>query len=775
MKNILICQHGGSGNHGCEALARAAIQLFKQAEANCNIELFSYRKADDEKYLKDMHDVHIGGLRHLPGAYSPYNLYYHWQKRVIHNKNASKIPLNASFRRAVALADLVVAIGGDNYCYNQGRGYWAHDRYIKEQGKPYILLGASVEPQDLPGELAQHLRLFDLITVREPLSFAALKECGLENTVLCPDAAFILTEEKTRLPAAFKPQDTVGINLSPLIMKSEVKAGITFDNYRFLIKYILANTTMQVALIPHVVWPGNDDRNILFQLKQEFGMEKRIIIIDDHGSRQLKYIISQLRFFVGARTHAIIAAYAGSIPTLAVGYSVKALGIARDIFGYEGGQYVVDVRELSETNQLTQAFIRLMELEDEIRNVLATTMPAYRELAAGTSLYIERLLNGKELFVSASGKLACLSRCTGCGLCAAACANLAITMEAQEEGFLYPHCNNELCIECGKCEQLCPVKKTPLAKPQTKAYAAYNKDEKTRLLSSSGGLFTPLALDVLKYGGYVCGAAYDAQLELRHIIIEDAGDLGLLRGSKYLQSDLSKVYAPLRQILDAELPLLFVGTPCQTAAIRSWCGDHDYLFTVALACHGVPSALLFSKYIDEIEKKKNLKAHYVDFKYKGQGLRNMQIRVHLNGGVFFEESSSESAFMRAFLANLCLRHSCHDCVAKQGDYADLLIGDYWGINKILPGFSDDKGVSVVLVMSEKGQAALMGIKDQLELHETALPDAWAYNPAIIDSAPYNTRRKDFFNRLDKAPLEEVVNSLIGKPAGMQKLLRRLPR
>ncbi|MCL1816551.1 MAG: polysaccharide pyruvyl transferase family protein [Clostridiales bacterium] len=775
MKNILICQHGGSANHGCEALVRGTVQLLRQVETDCHIELYSYRKNDDEKYLKDLSELHISGLRHLPGKYSPYNLRYHWQKRVAQDENASKIPLSAQFRQAVDNADLVVAIGGDNYCYNQGRGYWPQDRYIKKQGKLYVLLGASIEPLDLPGELSNHLRLFDLITVREPLSYNALKEAGLTNIIYCPDPAFVLQAEKTRIPAALEKQNIVGINLSPLIAKNANKASIAFDSCRALIKHILNNTKMQVALIPHVVWPGNDDRNILYLLKQEFGLEKRIILIEDHSARELKYIISKMRFFIGARTHSTIAAYSSHIPTLALGYSVKASGIAADLFGEDGDQYVVDVRELKDPHQLTQVFIRMMEKEQEIKTTLEKMMPAYKDLTKAAALYIERLLQGKELILPALGNLAAKSTCTGCGLCAAACENNAITMQASTEGFLYPSIDKEQCQHCSLCSQVCPAKQKTFAQPTPRAYAAFIKDEKTRLASSSGGIFTPLAQDLLKFGGYVCGAAYNDGLSVRHVIIEDAGDLPLLRGSKYAQSNLSEVYNPILHILEAGRPLLFVGTPCQTAAIRTWCGDNEFLLTVALACHGVPSPLLFNKYISEIEKKRGTKVLHVDFKNKSRGWRHAQTRLHFSGDNSFDDPNKDSAFMRAFLGNLCLRHSCHDCRVKNGAYADLLIGDYWGIEKTLPNFGDDKGISVVLSMSEKGRAALSGISDHIHMQETPFNDAWRFNPALVCSTPYNSKRQDFFAQLNNEPLADLVNHLLPQPTHIQKLKQRLQK
>lgn len=778
MKNILICQHGGSANHGCEALARTAVSLLNLAEREARIELYSYRREDDEKYLQDIDGLRISGLNGLPGKYSLHNLLYHWKKRMLHDENASKLPLTAEFCQAVAKADLVVAIGGDNYCYQRGQGYYALDRYIKNQGKPYVLLGASVEPADLPLGLARHLLLFELVTARENISYQGMRDYGLNNVALTPDAAFLLPAEQTRLPNGFTRGNTVGINISPLIMQREQKSGITLDNYRALIKYILGNSKMQVALIPHVVIPGNDDRVILAALKQEFAENARVFTVADTGARELKYIISQLRFFVGARTHATIAAYSSQVPTLTVGYSVKARGIALDLFDSEE-HYVLPVQSLERPEQLTQAFIWLMEHEQPIKQRLGDMIPAYQGLASGAALYLERVLNGKELLIPAASTLAAKSRCTGCGLCAQIC-NGAIHMETDAEGFRYPQTDAELCENCGRCHSVCPatqprqtIREPEQAPPE--AYAAKLIDEKTRRASSSGGIFTPLALDILRYGGYVCGAAYDDNLNVRHIIIDDEHDLPRLRGSKYVQSDLSQVYEPIRQILEAQRPLLFTGTPCQTAAMRAWCGDHDYLLTVAVACHGVPSSLAFKKYISELEKKQGLRAVNVDFKHKQNGWANTQTRVHFGGGSHYDEPNRASAYMKAFLNNLCTRPSCHDCFAKTANYADLLIGDYWGIEKIHPEFVDDLGVSVVLTLSDKGRAALKGIANQLHLQPTSFADAWRYNTAIVHSSPYNQRRGEFFTALADKPLKELVDSLIPQPTQTDRLKRRLKK
>lgn len=775
MKKILICQHNGSADHGYEAVARATVSMLRQAPQQVNIELYSYRRGDDEKYLNDLSGLRVSGLKQLPGNYSPHNLLYHWQERVLQHEHASKLPLTKDFRRAVAEADIIIALGGDNYYYPHWQYYREHDRYIKQQGKPYVLLGASIEAADLPAGLAQHLQLFDLITARENISCQALRDYGLNNVVLCPDPAFLLPVEQTRLPNGFVRNKTVGINISPLIMQHKQNRGMILDNFRALIRYILSHTRMQVALIPYSVLPGDDDRSALEELKQDFANDKRVITVADAGAGELKYIISQLRFFIGARTHAVIAAYSTLIPTLAISSAVEARGIAADIFG-DAEHYVLPIQQLVQAEQLMQAFAWLMEHERSIRQRLQDMMPNYQGLATGAALYLQRVLDGKELLISGSPLTAGKNRCTGCALCTQVCGSGAIRMEKDAEGFRYPLTEAELCVKCGLCGNICPVKQAP--PPQTlppEAHAAKLIDEKKRLASSSGSIFMPLALDLLHHGGYVCGAVYDNDLTPRHTIIGDDSELPQLCGYKYPQSDLSEIYKPVWQILEAQRPLLFFGAPCQTMAIRALCGDHDYLLTVALACHGTPSELAFRKYIGELEDQRGLRAVHVDFENKEKGWQNIHTRIHFGGGGFFDEPNRQSAYMRAFLGNLCLRPSCHDCVAKQGPYADLLIGDYRGIEKIMPDFADDLGVSLALTISDKGRAALKGVGNQLRLRQTSFADARRYNPDIISSAPYNVRRQDFFAHLNDKPLATLVNSLLPAPTGMYKLRRRIKK
>ena len=380
---ILLCQHGGSGNHGCEALARTAEMLLRKAFPQAEITLYSYRLGDDECYLRDS-EMMLTGLRSLPGKFSPHNLSYHLKKRLLGPDKASKLPITGQFRQLLREADLVVAIGGDNYCYQMGVGYFALDNLIAATGKPYVLLGASLEPADLEKGLAEHLKCFTLITAREPITYEACRKAGLTNVIYAPDSAFLLPVGNAPAVEGLIPERAVGINLSPLIMQSERSGGIALKNYQKLVERILETTDLQIALIPHVVWEGGDDRQPLAVLHEQYKSTGRVFLVPDANCKDLKGVISRLRFFIGARTHSTIAAYSTGVPTLVCGYSVKARGIAVDLFGQSEG-YVVPVQGLEREDMLAEAFSALYAREPELREHLQNKLPDYKATAAAVS------------------------------------------------------------------------------------------------------------------------------------------------------------------------------------------------------------------------------------------------------------------------------------------------------------------------------------------------------------------------------------------------------
>jgi polysaccharide pyruvyl transferase WcaK-like protein len=314
--------------------------------------------------------------------------YYAWRK-IFHDPESF---MRYRFREVLGknLAPLYVSIGGDMYCYELSKkeAVTANSTFVRA-GARTVLWGCSLEPQLLQEkEVVEDMKRYALITPRESITADALKNAGItENVKLYPDPAFSLQPVERPLPASFQEGNTIGINISPMIVRNETVEGITIKNYKRLMDHILQTTDCAVALIPHVMWNYNDDRLTLAELYEDYQENDRVILFEDMPCRQIKYIISKCRAFIGARTHATIAAYSSCVPTLVVGYSVKARGIARDLFGTEE-RYVLPVQTLSSPEELIAAYEWMMQNEREIRTRLQKIMPDYcaRAVQAGEEL-----------------------------------------------------------------------------------------------------------------------------------------------------------------------------------------------------------------------------------------------------------------------------------------------------------------------------------------------------------------------------------------------------
>lgn len=372
MKKVFLYAHGGSANHGCEAIVRSTADMLCGNE----ITLLTCRPEEDRKYGLDS----ICTLVKDRSAHLKKNSLSFLSAYMALKLRKDYIPMDKLWYKEafsqIHKGDLALSIGGDNYCYADVEKYTILHDMIKKRGAKTVLWGCSVEPDVAArAEIAADLARYDLIAARESITYSALRRIN-PNTVQMPDPAFRLQSKQVELPKGFLPGKSVGLNLSPMAVERELVPGIAFANCKMLIEHILENTDMQIALIPHVVWDDGDDRIPLRRLYDEFADTGRVIMIDDHDCQALKYIISKCDFFVGARTHATIAAYSSCVPTLVVGYSVKARGIARDLFGTEDG-YVLPVQQLRAVNELTDAFDRLYSRRDEIRAHLENTLPGY--------------------------------------------------------------------------------------------------------------------------------------------------------------------------------------------------------------------------------------------------------------------------------------------------------------------------------------------------------------------------------------------------------------
>lgn len=392
-EKLLFYTHGGSGNHGCEALVRSGAKILDSKPL-----LVSSKIEQDQAYHVDSlaelcpYNTSFSFRQKLSPSYLHYAFRYHF---VTHSADPAAVVLSPIVRNQKISAAL--SIGGDNYCYG-GMVSWlsAQNAFFNRRRILTVLWGCSIEPElmENPAILAD-LKSYALITARESITYEALLNAGVDrNTHLYPDPAFQLDRVDLPLPEGFAENNTVGINVSPLIIDNETNGGVTMENYKMLIQHILNETDMQVALIPHVVWENNDDRKPLSALYELFKDTGRVVLIDDHNCMELKGYIARCRFFVGARTHATIAAYSSCVPTLVVGYSVKAKGIAKDLFGsYEN--YVVPVQTLKDPADLKQAFCWMQAHEEEIRSHLKEIMPGYCAKAFEARAEVEKLTGEK--------------------------------------------------------------------------------------------------------------------------------------------------------------------------------------------------------------------------------------------------------------------------------------------------------------------------------------------------------------------------------------------
>ncbi len=767
MNNILMYCHNGSGNHGCEAIIRSTVNILKSHGAWQYYQI-SRGPDEDKKYgvdrivklLPEFSTVERRGVAF-------------WRAYLAGKLKNDSVPMdilsNIPAFRAPNGPTVSLSIGGDNYCYS---GYGLYTRYHKlslNEGHKTVLWGCSVEPDALEDEaLLADLRSFHKILVRESISYDAMLAKGLTNVVIYPDPAFTLIPCAD--PELVPPENTVGINCSPMVLGYGSENSKILDNYENLIKYILNNTDMNIALVPHVVWDGNDDRIVLAELASRFPDCDRIFTVPDMDCTKLKAYISRLRFFVGARTHATIAAYSTGVPTLVAGYSVKSRGIARDIFGTEEN-YVVSVKKMTREDEMTEAFSWIVRHETEIRSHLTAFIPDYIARAYAAGREITALLPAQSQVQSGIDT----KQCTGCSACAVACPQKCLTMQSDSEGFVYPIVDAGNCIKCGLCTSVCPLNKQKDTPSKPVCYAVKNTDDNTRERSSSGGVFTSLAEHILAQGGVVFGAALDDMQTVRHIAVTDREKLRRLNGAKYSQSVIGDTYIQAKKALQDGKKVLFSGTPCQVAGLRGYLKkDYDNLHCVDLICHSVPSPMVWERYMMQ---KKNAIPMEVNFRAKDTGWSrySYSLRFTYDDGTVVSEKNGESAFLRGMVQNLYSRPSCADCRFRGTQHpGDITLGDFWGIWDIAPEFDDNKGVSAVIVNTEKGSSLLSDCGRALTPISVTLDSIRKYNPSYDTSSHMHKNRDLFFAELMKTEnIEQLIGEMTEEPKYRAGLIDRL--
>lgn len=387
--------------------------------------------------------------------------------------------------------------------------------------------------------------------------------------------------------------------------------------------------------------------------------------------------------------------------------------------------------------------------------------------------------------------------CCGCTACVQRCPKQCIRLDEDAEGFLYPNVNEEACVKCGLCEKVCPILNQADKLPALEVLAVKNPNEEERMNSSSGGLFLPLAREVINKGGVVFGAVYDEHWEVHHVYAEKIEDVYPMIGSKYLQSRIENTYKEAEIFLKQGREVLFVGSPCQIAGLRTFLRNKEYpnLLAVDFLCHGVPSPGVWRRYLAEtyggydaedqnrlqatdgkntvLLSSLNAKSPIGDIKFREKeedGWKKFRFVVRKKSASKADQNSVLSSdihynnpFMRGFLSDIYLRPSCYECKCKNGvNHSDLTIGDYWAARVTDQDFDDDKGVGLVLVNTSKGKKYFDGLN--MTVRNSTLDKAHLCNGGFNEHTKTHPKRLLFFTLLNEGKtIEEAVNKCLFVP------------
>lgn len=372
--------HGGSQNHGCEAIVRTLSSMIKKEKPDSFLKLYTFKKAEDEKagfpFVDEMEEFDYS-VKPKKVTFSDKIKIALYSKQS--QKKADDFYYTIACRNpSLKKNDVYISVGGDNYCYGDGHVAKAMNTTLRSMGKKTVLWGCSIGPEDMTPDKIEDLKGFDLIVARETYSYNALIENGIDkNTVLYPDSAFLLPVDEKMNESFEVKEHTVGLNISNFVYPKGCDENHPAKKAVFsMIRYILDETDLNILLIPHVTRDNKADCETLGEIYQKFKCDRVGLVGGEYSATEYKSIISRCEAFIGARTHATIAAYSTCVPTLVIGYSIKSKGIAKDIFGtYEG--YVFPVEELSNSDRFIEIFKNFYTQNGEMRKYLQSFMPDY--------------------------------------------------------------------------------------------------------------------------------------------------------------------------------------------------------------------------------------------------------------------------------------------------------------------------------------------------------------------------------------------------------------
>lgn len=343
-------------------------------------------------------------------------------------------------------------------------------------------------------------------------------------------------------------------------------------------------------------------------------------------------------------------------------------------------------------------------------------------------------------------------KCAGCGACEAICKQNAIVMKSSSIGFDYPCIDSKKCIDCGMCSKVCPVADNTQKQSDNRYYAAEAIDNALRMESSSGGVFSLLATKIINEGGCVVGASLHTSGRVEHVIVDKIEDLSLIRKTKYVQSSMKGIYEAVMERVNAGQKVMFVGTPCQTEAMRLFSGKkRNMIYLVDLICYGVPSPGIFHRYVKYLEKKYDGKFVSLAFRDKRNKDEGHTAAVTI-GDKEYAYSLYSDKYCKTYFKNINIRESCFSCnftTTKRN--SDITLGDFWGIDKVDKDFNDKCGVSLVITHNEKGEKLLSSIGEQMECFECSEEEA--IQPRLVSPTMPHPKRSVFLKLYRVLPFE----------------------
>ncbi len=377
-------------------------------------------------------------------------------------------------------------------------------------------------------------------------------------------------------------------------------------------------------------------------------------------------------------------------------------------------------------------------------------------------------------------KISDKKQCCGCSACVQACPKKCISLIEDDTGFLYPSVDNEMCVNCGMCEKVCPVINRNEENRPIRVAASINKNEDQRRESSSGGIFVILAEQIIDKGGVVFGAKFDKDWMVIHSYTDNKDELKVFQGSKYVQSRIGDSYKHAKVFLEQGKDVLFSGTPCQIAGLKRFLQkDYEKLLTVEVICHGVPSPGVWRDYLQYVRRPKGAgggqntvslslnetpSLEGISFRDKQNGWSKYGFVVRYSAdqrevekfglssvnipqkGIVIREPHKENVFMQAFLSNAILRPICYACPFKSGkSEADISLGDFWTVDQYIPEINDDKGVTLVYLLSQKGMEAY----NALDVTTYEMKKGAEYNAAFSKSAKVKYPIEKFWYQYNK--------------------------